>query len=98
MRRLLLGIALLVFAAGTVSAAPSGRSYVAGYFALDLDGQDVGIVEKIAGGDVVAEVATVPRQQGAATDKRIGPTHPGVITIDAGLTHATGLWDWIASS
>jgi hypothetical protein len=37
--------------------ASDGRSYVTGYYALDLDGIDAGIVQKVEGGDVDGEVA-----------------------------------------
>ena len=40
--------------------ASDGRSYVTGYFAMDLDGVKCGLIQKFEGGDVEGQVTTLP--------------------------------------
>lgn len=49
-----------------------GRSYVTGYFDLQLDGIKCGLIQKFEGGDVEGEVTTLPLAQDYLVRKQIG--------------------------
>lgn len=56
----------------TTAAASDGRSYVTGYFAMDLDGYSCGIVRSVEGGDAEGEVVVEKTTVGGLTKKHIG--------------------------
>lgn len=56
----------------TTAAASDGRSYVTGYFALELDGYSCGLVRSVEGGDAEGEVVVEKTSAGSLTKKHIG--------------------------
>jgi hypothetical protein len=76
--------------------ASDGRSYVTGYFALDLDGVKCGLIQKFSGGDVEGDVTTLPRP--GATGFRPSGTRYRDFEVAMGLSMGQPVKDWIDAS
>lgn len=74
------------------------RSFVAGYFALDLDGFKCGLIQKASGGDPEGDVTTLPLAHDYLVKKQIGNVKYNPIEIQCGLSMATPLKEWIEAS
>ena len=105
-RRKFLGeTALLALGAPALAAGWAGeargaaaRSYAAGIYGLELDGQFVGPLTGFVGGNLTADVVTE-----AAGPDLISHKHPGAarvepLTIECGLPMARPFYDWIKAS
>jgi hypothetical protein len=68
--------------------ASDGRSYVTGYFAMDLDGVKCGVIHKLSGGDVEDEPTILPGENVKYSD----------FTVDISLSMAQPVKDWIDAS
>ncbi len=78
--------------------ASDGRSYVTGYFAMDLDGVKCGLIQKFEGGEVEGEVATLPLAHDYYVKKQIANVKYNAFTVQLGLSMAQPVEDWIAAS
>lgn len=78
--------------------ASDGRSYVNGYFQLDMDGFNCGIIQKFSGGESEGEVATLPMAHDYFVKKQIGNLKYSDFEVQVGLSMAEPLQDWIESS
>lgn len=78
--------------------ASDGRSYVTGYFALDLDGIRCGLIQKFEGGDVEGEVTTLPLAHDYSVRKHIGNVKYNDFTVQTGLSIGQPVKDWIDAS
>ena len=74
------------------------RSYVAGNFALELDGGFAGFVKSLGGGTAVGEVIEEAAGGVAFTRKHIGRARFEDIKINVDPSAAAPLLDWIAAS
>ena len=80
------------------ASAAAARSYVAGVYGLELDGQFVGPLTGFLGGNVTADVVSEPAGQDLVPRKHPGPAHAEPITIECGLPMARPFYDWIKAS
>lgn len=78
--------------------ASDGRSYVTGYFAMDLDGVKCGLIQKFEGGDIEGEVTTLPLAHDYYVKKHIGNVKYNDFTVQLGLSMAQPVKDWIDAS
>ena len=78
--------------------ASDGRSYVTGYFAMDLDGVKCGLIQKFEGGDVEGEVTTLPIAHDYYVAKQIGNVKYNDFTVQMGLSMGQPVKDWIDNS
>jgi phage tail-like protein len=80
----------------TAAAAPGPRGFAAGHFALELDGQAVGILAAFQGGNAVADV--IEFRDGTDptfATKMPGTVHYEEITVVVGLAMDDAFWDWL---
>jgi len=78
--------------------ASDGRSYVTGYFDLQLDGVKCGLIQKFSGGDVEGEVTTLPLAHDYYVKKHIGNVKYNDFEVTMGLAMGTPMKDWIDAS
>ena len=78
--------------------ASDGRSYVTGYFALDLDGVKCGLIQEFAGGDIEGDVTTLPMAHDYYIKKHIGNVKYNEFNLKMGLSMGQPVKDWITSS
>jgi hypothetical protein len=78
--------------------ASDGRSYVTGYFALDLDGLACGLIQKFEGGDIEGEVTNLPLAHDYYIKKHIGNVKYNDYTVQMGLSMGQPVKDWIDAS
>lgn len=78
--------------------ASDGRSYVTGYFAMDLDGVKCGLIQKFEGGDVEGQVTTLPIAHDYYVAKQIGNVKYNDFTVQMGLSMGQPVKDWIDNS
>jgi len=78
--------------------ASDGRSYVAGYFDLLLDGFACGFIQKFTGGDIVGEVVTLPLAHDYYVKKHIGNVSYNAFDVTCGLSMGGPLNSWIEAS
>ena len=77
-------------------AASDSRSYVSGHFALELDGILIGLLKKMEGGDITAEVAEIPGPGGSPISKKhIGNIKYDDFTLQCGFSMSKAIYDWI---
>lgn len=96
---------LAIVALGSLPALPAGaaltadgRTFVAGRFALELDGKAVGFLKSVEGGAITAEVVTEESSGGGAFPrKHIAGVKYEDITIEIGMSSDAVLWDWLSS-
>ncbi len=74
------------------------RSYVTGYFALDLDGLDCGLLQKVEGGHIEAEVAVIPIAHDYFVKKQIAQFRFREFTATLGLSMGQPVIEWIQAS
>jgi len=77
-------------------AAP--RPYVSGNFQLVFDGADVGIIAKLGGGSVSAEVAKIPRSTEYLIKNQLGNIKYEPFSLQCGLSMGQAFKDWIIAS
>lgn len=75
-----------------------GRSYVTGYFALDIDGLDCGLLQKIDGGHIESEITIIPLAHDYFVKKQLGTFRYRDFTAQLGLAMAQPCLDWIQAS
>lgn len=81
------------------AAAPSGRSYGAGIFALQLDGaKELGYLSSVEGGDASGEVVHEVGSAGYYQKKHIGNVKYGDITMEFGMGMSKSVFDWISAT
>jgi len=78
--------------------ASDGRSYVSGYFALELDGLDCGLIQKFEGGDIEAAVVEAPTSHDYYTKKHLGNLKYNEFSVQMGLSMGEPVRHWIESS
>jgi hypothetical protein len=78
--------------------ASDGRSYVTGYFALDLDQVKCGLIQKFEGGDIEGEVTNLPLAHDYYIKKHIGNVKYNPFTLQMGLAMGQPVKDWIDAS
>ncbi len=77
-------------------AASDSRSYVSGHFALELDGILIGLLKKMEGGDITAEVVEIPGPGGSPISKKhIGNIKYEDFTLQCGFSMSKAIYDWI---
>jgi hypothetical protein len=74
------------------------RSYVAGRFACDLDGQVVGFVKSVSGGVARGEVVTHNLGTSNVQKKHLATIVYEPFTVEFGMGMSKGFYDWIAQS
>jgi phage tail-like protein len=74
------------------------RSYVAGNFFLNLDGQNCGSVKSVAGGGAIADVVNEEMGADHVVRKHLGQVKYEELVIDFGFAMKAPLYDWIAKS
>jgi len=79
-------------------AMSDGRSYVTGYFALDIDGLDCGLLQKVDGGNIEAEITTIPIAHDYFVAKQIATFRYREFSATLGLSMAQPVLDWIEAS
>ena len=95
----LTGAALATGAWKTRTAgAADARSYVSGYFALELGGASTGFLKSIDGGSIRGEVVNEPGSATYYQKKHIGNVKYGEFTAELGLSMSKSVYDWISSS
>ena len=77
---------------------PGTRSFVAGRFAFQLDGQACGFLNSVRGGAVSADVITEPAARSGFAKKHIGPPKYEEFEVQFGFAMAKELYDWISAS
>ena len=99
-RRRFLGEATLLALAGWAgeARAAAARTYAAGVYGLELDGQFVGPLTGFLGGNVTADVVSEPAGQDLIQRKHPGPARAEPVTIECGLPMARPFYDWIKAS
>lgn len=94
---LLLGLMLL--STGSAAAPQDAkRSYVPGYFGLELDGVFVGWVSGVEGGNAVSEVVVEQPGPDHIQRKHIAAVKYEDITLSFGTGMSKPFYDWIAST
>ena len=78
--------------------ASDGRSYVTGYFAMDLDGVKCGLIQKFSGGAIEGEVTTLPLAHDYYVKKHIGNVKYNDFDVQMGLSMGQPVKDWIDAS
>lgn len=78
--------------------AMQARPWVTGYYQLDLDGVDVGIVQKIGGGNISAEVAKIPQSTEFLIKNQIGNLKYDDFNLQCGLSMGQPFKDWVKAS
>jgi hypothetical protein len=73
-------------------------AYAAGYFELQLDGVRVGILNKIGGGNLEAEVIKLPQSDNYYGRRQLGNPKFDDVTIQCGLAMGEPFKDWVKSS
>ncbi|HTE55010.1 MAG TPA: phage tail protein [Kofleriaceae bacterium] len=78
--------------------AANARSYTAGRFALDVDGQIAGYIKSVAGGFVKAEVATHQLGPDNVQKKHLATISHEPFTVEVGMGMTRTFYDWIRAS
>jgi hypothetical protein len=95
---LALGVPALSASWAGAARAAAARTYVAGVYGLELDGQFVGPLTGFLGGNTTADVVSEPAGPDLIQHKHPGPARTEPITIECGLPMARTLYDWIKAS
>lgn len=74
------------------------RSYTAGRFACDIDGQIVGFVKSVSGGNIKGEVATHQLGPENIQKKHLATIVHEPFTVEFGMGMSKGFYEWIAQS
>lgn len=74
------------------------RSYIAGKFALELEGVSAGFLKSVQGGGISADVITEPSGPEYFARKHIGQPKYEEFELQLGFNLGAGLYDWIAAS
>ncbi len=86
--------AAIVTVTAAASHAADVRSYVAGNFALNLDGAKAGFVRSVEGGAISADVVNEPD----TAKKHIGNVKYEEISFKAGFSQGKPMLDWISDT
>lgn len=78
--------------------AIQARPWVSGYYQLNLDGIEVGIVQKVGGGTISAEVAKIPQSTEFLIKNQIGNLKYDDFNLQCGLSMGTPFKDWVKAS
>jgi hypothetical protein len=85
--------------AATNATAAVKRSYVAGNFALSLDGgKSIGMLKSAQGGQIFGEPVAEPSEGSLYAKKHIGNVKYSDITVQMGLSMPPAFYQWIADS
>jgi T4-like virus tail tube protein gp19 len=74
------------------------RSYTAGRFALELDGQIAGYIKSVAGGNIKGEVAVHQLGPNNLQKKHLATIVHEPFTVEVGMGMTRGFYDWIQAS
>ena len=78
--------------------AAKGRSYVSGNFSFQLDGLDCGMIQKIEGGNISAEVVSLANSSGYWNYKHLGPIKIADFKLQMAGIQGGPVYDWIDSA
>ncbi len=81
----------------SAAPGPSSRGFAGGRFALELDGQSVGVVSAYRGGNVFADVLEFTSGGDLIPRKSPGELHYEEIVIMTGLGMDAAFWEWVAN-
>jgi hypothetical protein len=76
----------------------NARSYTAGRFALDIDGQIAGFIKSVTGGNIKGEVATHQLGPDNVQKKHLATIVHEPFTVEVGMGMTRGFYDWIRAS
>ncbi len=76
----------------------NARSYTAGRFALDIDGQIAGFIKSVTGGNIKGNVATHQLGPDNIQKKHIATIEHEPFTVEVGMGMTRGFYDWIRAS
>jgi phage tail-like protein len=88
----------LAVSAAALAFSADGRSYVTGYYLLELDGVKTGFIKSVDGGGISADVVTEPLGAASFAKKHIGQLKYEDFTIQVGFGMSRPVYDWIAAS
>jgi hypothetical protein len=74
------------------------RSYTAGRFAVDLDGQLAGYVKSVSGGNIKGEVAVHQLGPENVQKKHLATIVHEPFTVEVGMGMSRGFYEWIQAS
>jgi hypothetical protein len=97
LKSVLASAAVLTFATMNEGAAADGRSYVPGYFALELDGGKSGLIKSVEGGAITGEVVQSAHGFGL-TKKHIANVKYEQFSLEAGFGEPKELLDWVSAT
>lgn len=76
----------------------NNRSYTAGRFALDIDGQIAGYIKSVSGGNIKGEVAVHQLGADNIQKKHLATITHEPFTVEIGMGMTRGFYDWIRAS
>jgi hypothetical protein len=76
----------------------ANRSFPGGRFALFMDGEALGFIKSVSGGQIKGEVATHNMGPHNLVKKHLATISHGDITCEIGMGMGKGLYEWIRSS
>jgi hypothetical protein len=76
----------------------SARPYVSGNFAFQLDGLDCGMIQKLEGGNIQAEVVNLANSAGYLQKKHLGPIKVNDFKMQMAGIQGGPLYQWIKSA
>lgn len=85
-------------AAQAAAYSKDGRSYVAGRFALELDGLSAGSLSSAEGGHATADVVVEPVGADGIAKKHLGGVKYEDISIQCGYGMSNPFYDWLSDS
>ena len=89
---------VIILAVGIGQSSSNKRAYVAGHFALSIDGDEPSFVDSAEGGAAYADVIEEVDPGSSLVRKRPGRVKYGDITLKRGYGMSKGLYEWIQSS
>lgn len=76
----------------------NSRSYTAGRFALDIDGEIAGYIKSVSGGNIKGEVAVHQLGPDNIQKKHLATITHEPFTVEVGMGMSRGFYDWIKAS
>jgi len=89
---------ILILAVGIGPSSSNKRAYVAGHFALSIDGEEPSFVESAEGGAAYGEVIVEVGGGSTLAKKHIGNVKYEEISFKCGTGMSKALYDWIQNS
>jgi len=89
---------ILVLAVGLGPSSSNKRAYVAGHFALEIDGFEAGFLRSAEGGAAYGDVIEEPVPGSGLAKKHISTVKYEDFTISCGTGMSKALYDWIQAS